>query len=288
MTETPVTLQMRQSTIGNGDVCHLRLGHEFWLNPGTEKGSQGRAMGTAYHALLQAEAHLIRDGEVYDAENVAVMAFWHEVETARDDFFWLDGWDADRCLETVIEGAEIYCDQHAPWLEDYEILEIEWSFTNPWRTATLADGRTVEWVAHGTADLILIGRLDGYLYLIDHKFPRTLWREGKDKPRQNPQMAWYIPQVKRWWAEKGDGVERPVVPRYDVLAWGAKVPFSYRRFYPVVNPTHIEMTRRKAEGYARLIEQGPNGLFMPNTLHYLCHHEYCDHWYHCDYGEKFQ
>lgn len=286
---TPVRLQMRQSTIGNGDVCHLRLGHEFWFHPGTAKGSSGLMMGTGYHAALEAAARRETGGPDFDMASVIADAMWHEFELA-SEFFWYKELDFDACVPIVYEGAQRYLEGgHAPWDNNMEVLEVEWQFTTPWRASEIATSRTeVEWDAHGTADLLCIGKTDGHLYLIDHKFPRTKWREGKDRTRQNPQMAWYIPQVKKWWAEHGDGVDRPIVPRYDVMAWGAREPFSFESYHPIVNANHIEMTRRKAEGYAQLIEQGSSGLYMPNTLHYLCHHEYCDHWYHCDYGESFR
>jgi hypothetical protein len=282
MTETPVKL-MRQSTIGSGDVCDLRLGHEFWFHPEVRKGSQERAMGTAYHAILEAEATMVMTGETYDREEVALRAFQAELADAPSGFIWRDDetGNLETALEITLAGAENYIDEHFEWADTtkYQILAVEQAFTFPWING---------WDAHGTADLIVMGLEDGWIRIADHKFSRLKWRKGRENARQTPQPSWYLKWIKHHWQTNSDDphrMERQFLFKMDVSTWGTGLDF--RRYSPSPTPYEMEMTETRAKLYARMVDQGPEGIYTPNTHVHLCDHRWCDHWDVCDYGERF-
>lgn len=277
---------MRQSTIGAGIICHERLRQRFWFNPDRVIVTEEALSGTVFHAICEAHAYWQRDGIDYDSFEIGYKASNAEVDKA-DKVHWReekDGTigDIDRATERGIAGAEWYIKNH--WFADpstYTIVGIEQSFTLPW-----IDG----WEAHGTTDLVLMDA-NGWLTIVDYKFPRTAKRPGWERARNNPQMAWYFRWFPEWWrrtypedyAREGD---RPIRGRYEVVAWGARNGIRHDTFPAFVSAVEMAHVMDMAERYAKLIDQGPIGHWIPSTDSHLCHHKWCDFWDVCPSGEE--
>ncbi|NNM31690.1 MAG: hypothetical protein HKO53_01405 [Gemmatimonadetes bacterium] len=279
--ETPVQL-MRQSVIGDGNVCHARLGHGFHWNPDESTLTEENLTGTCMHAILEAQALLQRDGAAYQGWDVAMATAIHELESCtrmkwRTEKDGTTG-DIDTVVDRAVDMAEFYIEKH--WLWDpaeFTIIGVELRFQEPW-----LDG----WDASGTVDVLAMDQA-GWLYVGDYKGPRNKKRAGWEKPANSPQMAWYFHWVRKWWqrhfpddfAAHGP---RPMKGIYEVISWGTEL--AHRRYEATVSPVEHDFVMRQAERFRQLVEQGPEGLFIPNTTS-LCDHRWCDYWYVCEAGE---
>jgi len=265
---------MRQSMIGTGDICHKRLGYETFARQ--RVNNRARAMGTAFHAVLEAEGRKRMKGGTYQAPAVALKALREAVEVEGSDRFEWDGFDFDGTLLQALEGAHWYI-ENKWWAPDtYRVLAVEETFNLPW-----IETSKTKWWAHGTVDLVLEGP-NGEIFLVDHKFSKNKWRAGREKPRQGPQATWYLYWFFYHWLETR-GEERRFRFFYDVTSYGRGLSLDRRESAPT--PYQTKVTLQKAAQYALLIDSG--GPFLPNTLHYLCDHRWCDHWYDCEFGEIF-
>lgn len=280
--------KMRQSTIGNGDICHMRLGHQFHWNPEVTTSTEEAVTGTVAHALMEAYAHHVRDDPQrpmpWDAgtrEKIAFTSAQAELETATHGFHWRDDnehADLDVIVERALDLAEYYVDNHCWWADTHQVLAIEWNFEIPWRPG---------WVASGTCDLLLMDA-NGWLVLMDYKFPRNKKRPGWERVRNTPQMAWYKHWLTHWWTEQypddNGGDMRPMRLVYEVTSWGTGL--DYRQFQPHVTAYEEQFVLRQAHRYADLIEQGPDAAYIPSTNHHLCDHRWCDYYLVCEAGER--
>ncbi len=279
LAETPVQL-MRQSIIGDGDTCHMRLGHQFHWYPQMRTGTQELITGTAFHAILEAEANKHFHGIGYDASTVAMKALVEGIEEATTGFAWRDGEEGtiEFAHKTALAMAELYIQNHCWWKEDHQLLGIEWNFDLPWING---------WRAGGTLDLLLMDS-NGWIVMVDYKGPRLKRKAGWERVRNTPQMAWYKHWLTEWWRQiyplDNGGEMRPIRHIYDVVSWGTEI--SYRQFQPLVSEYEEAWVLQMAERYARLVDQGPNGLFIPNTNTHLCHHKWCDYFAVCEAGER--
>lgn len=270
MTETSVKL-MRQSTIGSGDICLQRLDYD--IRRPRNVGSEARAKGTAFHAGVE---HIYRTGDI----NLPVMkalaseALATEVGLSKDGFFWKT--DFGTCEGMLHKMLDHYVEKENYWdLSKFTVVAVEWRFDQPWIPG---------WHRSGTVDLIMVGP-DGWIYIVDHKTGGSKWREGKEKARQTPQPIWYTEAVLQWWHDTY-GEDRPSTFYFDITYQSMKTgKVGFDRRVATWSQHQQEMVHHKAEGYARLVDAG--GPFFPNQQHYLCHHEYCDHWSICPYGEEF-
>lgn len=281
--------RMRQSLISNGDTCHARLGEEFYWHPEEETLTEESLTGTAFHAVLEAQALLQRDNTSYDASKVAMGAILAEVDKStriawRREKDGEEG-DVDTVLERALRMAEYYIEGY--WYakpDKFQIVGVELFFELPF----VVNGVMVAgWTVSGTVDLLCMDE-NGWLHNVDYKGPRTKKRPGWENVRNTPQMAWYFEHVEQWWQMTYPGDFARYGPRgmkgiFEVVSWGTEL--AHRQFQ--VNPTRKERdyVMKLGQDYARLIDQGPAGLFITSTDSHLCHHKWCDYWYVCPAGE---
>jgi len=268
------TKVMRQSMIGTGDICHKRLGFDQFLP--SKINNRARALGTGFHAILEAEGLQRMRGGTYDMKKVGLSALREAVEIEGADRFEWEGGDFEETLDLAFKMARYYIDNHWWDPSTYKMVAVEESFNIPWITTT-----ETKWWSHGTIDAVYEG-LDGYIYLVDYKGSKNKWRKGKEKPRQTPQAAWYLYWFAQWWFQTR-GESRKFRFYYDVTTHGTGLAFNRIESSPT--PYQTEVILQKATQYALMLDSG--GPFLPNTSHFLCDHRWCDHWEICEFGESF-
>lgn len=276
MTETPVRL-MRQSTIGNGLLCHRRLYYDM-VSPEPKKQvtSESRIEGTGFHSGL--ELYYRQLGEVTSAEMFdAALASMERVRDGEgaDGVVWVTS------FEEAVERNQLriadYLDNKRGWdLTTHTVIGVEVTFRFPWIRG---------WDASGTIDLVLVGP-DGWIRFVDHKTAANKWKEGKEHARSSPQGVWYDHWGKRWFAENIDPTPRPSEFYYDVSSCThARRVQHFERRFASYSPAQAAELFDNAFALTRLVEQ--DGPWLPNRDTHLCSHLYCDHWYVCPSGEAF-
>jgi hypothetical protein len=219
-----------------------------------------------------------------ECADAAQASFAHEVDISTDGF----SWDTDRAgaQERLDKLVRHVIDNGHTWdLDLYTVLATEQQFDYPW--VTIGD---VEFVAHGTIDLILMGP-DGWVNFVDHKTAGRKWREGREKPRQTAQPVWYVTWGMQWFNQQypedvAENGMRDALFTFDVASTSPKQgkPGFERRPAPFT-PYQAGVVMEKAKQYAGVLAAG--GPYIPAVTHYLCDHRWCDHWYHCPFGEDF-
>lgn len=261
---------IRQSTIGNADICLRRMQYDLETPRDTYHSGVVRAMGTAYHADLEHVYQTLRAGgtvpNLIEQCGVAVDCFENEVRMAGENFQWNDKFPTQiDAMAVVSEMISAY--QPHIW-RDWEILGIELSFDIPWGPH----------MKHGTMDLALRDP-HGWIYGVDHKTAGKMWPEKKSQPRANNQAPFYSGALRDLF---------PGAPGYgfifDIMTYGLK--FERRVTYPTVE--HIANVEDKAIQVASLYEgMRSNGLELPtNASSNLCSEQFCDFWDVCPAGSS--
>lgn len=273
---TPGAKLMRQSMIGQADVCNLRLAYDRKYGGGF---SEARIVGTAYHAGVA--AHYRHEADIAQGENPdPFFSPWGEVRLALEaevkaadeagvKFEWTKFGSQSAALEAAQKMVRHYLDHFAVNLELFEVLAVE----VPWWWP-LADG----WIAHGTIDLVVRDRTDGTHWLHDHKTAGRPWKKGKEHARANAQPSWYLGFWPTLWSTHTQ--TSPPVARFafDIMTY----ELQFERRIADVKRSHVQRVFDKATLVARLLDG--NGPFTPNTSHFLCDERWCDHWSLCPFG----
>ena len=265
---------LRQSTLGNFDICHRRV--MYGLDPAIPYGTgPNRAFGTAYHAGLEA----LYLGQPWDEVDLAVeTAFNAEAQHISD---WGPDWpSALDALDNAMSLVRTYAELDPPAVDKdrYDVVAVEAEFYMPWRSGWQDPER---WWVKGALDLVLWDKHEQHLEVRDHKTARKAWRKGKESIRQTNQAAWYA----HWWAKVWTQVTQTEVDPtsitfcFDVMTLAGK--FEQRRV--AISQSDINAVILKANLAADLIEA--DGPWLPNTSSFLCSKQYCDHWAICPFGE---
>ena len=262
---------MRQSMLGQGDVCLKRL--EFDRKHGGGY-SEPRVLGTAYHAGA-AYAYRHHDDPFVDKDAMrqeVIDAFAAELSTAAERNMVI-AWDKfgseSGALQKAIDLANIYVDRHLLSYEFYEVLGVETPFWWP------IGGR---WIAHGTIDLIVRDRRDGTHWIVDHKTAGRAWTKGKESARAQNQPGWYLGWWPTMWAHMHNG-EWPITQfAFHVMQYTGTFDVK------IAPRTQGEIQRAfdKAALLMNLIDN--NGPYFPNQSHFLCDPRWCDHFSRCSFG----
>lgn len=274
---------LRQSTLGSADVCHRRVMYD--LDPSVPYGSgAARAIGTAYHAVLE---DFYRCGEVPSVEGIEKIvraSLTDEVNRTGDAF----AWDADVAptfevaVRKAVHMASTYFDREYYWpvghRSDWEVLAVEETLLLPLTEEVNAAGRPANgWVMKGTLDLVLRDP-HGWHVIVDHKTAKKKWRKDKHTTRKTNQPAWYSHWWPRAWAAEHGGELPNVHFVFDVMTYDG----DFERRPAPVRPIDIDVVTGKAELLSRLVEN--DGPWLPNTDSFLCSERYCDHWERCPFG----
>lgn len=254
---------MRQSTTGDADVCLKRIEHKLAGAPYAT--SEPRVIGTAYHAGLEAYYNELSDHSISLAID---QGFEDELVFAVPD------WETspDQALATAHRLVETYLEEEHYWPREFQTLGVEQEWFLPFVPG---------WLRKGEMDLVLLGE-DGWHYIVDQKSAKKRWKKGKHLGRSTNQPAFYISAWKEIWAATHDGEVPNVRFFFDIMTLAGE--FERREAHR--SDHEISMTLAKAADLARLIDEG--GPFPPNQSSFLCHHQYCDHWSYCPYGESFE
>lgn len=234
---------------------------------------QTRAIGTAYHAGLEA---------FYSARPEEMMADANEklqAESETPGFAWDEGSGLDDAW-LIVEGMlHTYLADECWWPDDHTVLGVEVEMLAPLRRG---------WVRRGYTDLVLEHEYEEMpedsfdavtrkeLILVDHKSARKPWKRHKESWRQTPQPSWYVDLA----LECFPGYDRYRFV-FDVMTLDGKFE---RREAPVSHAS-IEGTRGKAHRVCDLIDQG--GPYPPNVGSFLCSEKWCDWWSICPFGAAF-
>jgi hypothetical protein len=244
---------MRQSTTKNADICLKRLAYD--LDPSVPRGqSAARAIGTAYHASLEA---------LYNGD-----AWWkdHGLTELRTQY---SNWphlqeDIDHGM-ALIHLTDMF-NAYQQWdPKAWEVVATEAEWFLPLHG---------EWVIKGAIDLVLRSKLDGQIHLADHKTAGKAWPKDKGNPRKDVQPSLY---TYAWWQLTG---ERPAGWSYDVMTY--KGNFE-RRYYDITD-AHMTLALQKSSDVAVLLERMPLSCLPANPSSNLCSEKYCDFWNVCPFG----
>jgi len=267
---------VRQSMLGQADVCNMRLAFDREHGGGW---SEPRIVGTGYHGGL-AEFYVRHFDDPFPDMGIinaaTEVAFVTEVDAAKAAGHVLE-WDKFGSMSAALAGAQAmtkyYLDIRPLKPEHYRVLGIEVPFWFP------LGG---EWIAHGTIDLVLEDLRDGTHWLRDHKTAGRPWKKGKESARANNQPAWYLAFWPHLYALVHQQAQLPITRfAFDVMTYDMK--FETR--IADRNAAHIQRVFDKATLVATLLDN--DGPWYPNTDHFLCDKRWCDHWERCKFGEGY-
>ena len=259
---------MRQSTIGNVEVCSyrekMRRDHPIGYS-----SSDARCLGTGYHAGLETYWEGRKNGVVVTPDEIVAaiqLSIEDDVRKSEDRFVWVKFHNVEDMVNKAVEMVGLYLGHHVHRWDGYHVLGTEISFAMPYGD---------EFVAIGTMDLVLADDLGRYI-IVDHKTANRMW--SYKKHLTSPQPGWYS----YWWGEAGKamGMENMPIARmcFEIMTYAGKFD---RRW---VIPTHrLQMaTLEKADVACQLeLNDGP---WWPNTSSNLCSEKYCDHFEACPHG----
>jgi len=278
-TIAPVTIRsLRQSTINDAMTCLHRL---TWVDDPDYpyQASASTAMGTGYHAGLEAAyrrrmegemwATVLPDIDLFVVEAIGALAM--EIEKAGDNFNWelqartarkeqriIDFEEASDIVEHMVRT---YFDGGHYWDDTYQIVAVEHRFELPW-------GPT--WTRTGTIDLVALK--GNTLTVIDNKTAKAKWRKGKADAYSSPQQGWYQQAASEIWP----GYE--VTGAYDVMTLDG----DFQRHLAHRTEAQRRLALKAGAAVAKQIERG--GPYPPTPDSFLCHQSYCDYWSVCEFG----
>ena len=259
---------MRQSTIGNVEVCSyrekMRRDHPIGYS-----SSDARCLGTGYHAGLETWWEARKNGTDVTAEQIEEairLAIVDDVTKSEDRFVWVKFHNIDEMVAKAVEMVGIYLAHHVQRWDGYSVIGTEISFAMPYGD---------RFAAIGTIDLVIADRL-GNPIIIDHKTAGKMW--AYKKHLTSPQPGWYS----YWWVEaaKAMGVERMPIPKmaFEIMTYAGK----FDRRWVIPTRRLQQATLEKADVACRLLED--DGPWWPNTSSNLCSDKYCDHFDACAHG----